>query len=422
MIKSNRGNGAIMEFYPREYYLKKIRPFYHDHELIKVLTGIRRSGKSTILNLIKMELESAGIQKEQIIDINLDKRGFKSIRTPEALEKKIDELSAGKDFYYLFIDEIQNVDGFEEIINAYREEGYYSIFITGSNSYLLSGELITKLTGRYLEFEIHTLDFAEYLDMKQFYQKPVNSNLLIELNDYILNGGFPYSLQLDDTDAKRTYIENVIREIIDKDIRRKAKVRHLSVFERVMNYVINNFGAPVNVKKIRKYFHDQEKININDNTIARYLQIMENAKVIKSCSRFDMKSKRSLSGEKKYYLADLSFFFTRNTDNRINYGLVLENIIFNYAESRNYSVSIGKIGKLECDFILRDNQMNYAYVQVSYTILASRETEDREYRPLEMIPDNYPKYVLTADYLLQKRNGIKHENIMKFMKDNRRFD
>ena len=411
-----------MEFYPREYYLKKIRPFYHDHELIKVLTGIRRSGKSTILNLIKMELESAGIQKEQIIDINLDKRGFKSIRTPEALEKKIDELSAGKDFYYLFIDEIQNVDGFEEIINAYREEGYYSIFITGSNSYLLSGELITKLTGRYLEFEIHTLDFAEYLDMKQFYQKPVNSNLLIELNDYILNGGFPYSLQLDDTDAKRTYIENVIREIIDKDIRRKAKVRHLSVFERVMNYVINNFGAPVNVKKIRKYFHDQEKININDNTIARYLQIMENAKVIKSCSRFDMKSKRSLSGEKKYYLADLSFFFTRNTDNRINYGLVLENIIFNYAESRNYSVSIGKIGKLECDFILRDNQMNYAYVQVSYTILASRETEDREYRPLEMIPDNYPKYVLTADYLLQKRNGIKHENIMKFMKDNRRFD
>lgn len=411
-----------MEFYPREYYLKKIRPFYHEHELIKVLTGIRRCGKSTILNLIKKELESAGIQKKQIIDINLDKRGFKSIRTPEALEKKIDDLSAGKDFYYLFIDEIQNVDGFEEIINAYREEGNYSIFITGSNSYLLSGELITKLTGRYLEFEIHTLDFAEYLDMKQFYQKPVSSNLLIELNDYILNGGFPYSLQLDEADAKRTYIENVIREIIEKDIRRKAKVRHPLVFERVMNFVINNFGAPVNVKKIRKYFHDQEKININDNTIARYLQIMENAKVIKSCYRFDMKSKRSLSGEKKYYLADLSFFFTRNTDNRINYGPVLENIIFNYAEIRNYSVSIGKIGKLECDFILRDNQMNYAYVQVSYTILASKETEDREYRPLEMIPDNYPKYVLTADYLLQKRNGIKHENIMEFMKGNKRFE
>ena len=411
-----------MEYYPRENYLKKIRPFYHDHELIKVLTGIRRCGKSTIFSLIKKELEDSGIEKEQIVDINLDKRGFKNIKTPAALEKKIDELAAGKEFCYLFIDEIQNVDGFEEIINAFREEGNYSIFITGSNSYLMSGELVTKLTGRYLEFEIHTLDFDEFLEIKSFYHKPVNPNLLVELNEFILNGGFPYSIQLDDIDAKRLYIENVIKEIIGKDIRQKAKVRHLSVFERVMNYVINNFGAPINVKKIRKYFHDQEKININENTIARYLRIMENAKIITACSRFDMKSKHSLTGEKKYYLADLSFFFTRNTDNRINYGPVLENILFNYAESRNYSVSIGKIGKLECDFILRDNQMNYAYVQVSYTILASRETEDREYRSLEMIPDNYPKYVLTTEYLLQRRNGIKHENIMDFMKENRSFD
>lgn len=411
-----------MEYYPREHYLKRIRPFYHDCELIKVLTGVRRCGKSTILNLIKKELEASGIKKEQIIDINLDKKGYKSIKTPEALEKKIEELAAGEGFYYLFIDEIQNVAGFEEVINAFREDGNYSIFITGSNSYLLSGELITKLTGRYLEFEIHTLDFGEFIEMKQFYQKTVNSNLIIELDEFILNGGFPYAIQLDDADAKRAYIENVIREIVGKDIRQKAKVRHLSVFERVMNFVINNFGAPINVKKIRKYFHDQEKTNINENTIARYLQILENAKIIKSCPRFDMKSKHSLTGEKKYYLADLSLFFTRNTDNRINYGPVLENIVFNYAESRNYSVSIGKIGKLECDFILRDNQMNYAYVQVSFSILASKETEDREYRPLEMIPDNYPKYVLTTDYLLQKRNGIKHENIMEFMKDNRRFE
>ena len=422
MIHLNKWNGGGMEYYPREHYLKRIRPFYHDSELIKVLTGVRRCGKSTILNLIKKELEASGIKKEQIIDINLDKKGYKSIKTPEALEKKIEELAAGEGFYYLFIDEIQNVAGFEEVINAFREDGNYSIFITGSNSYLLSGELITKLTGRYLEFEIHTLDFGEFIEMKQFYQKTVNSNLIIELDEFILNGGFPYAIQLDDADAKRAYIENVIREIIGKDIRQKAKVRHLSVFERVMNFVINNFGAPINVKKIRKYFHDQEKTNINENTIARYLQILENAKIIKSCPRFDMKSKHSLTGEKKYYLADLSIFFTRNTDNRINYGPVLENIVFNYAESRNYSVSIGKIGKLECDFILRDNQMNYAYVQVSYSILASKETEDREYRPLEMIPDNYPKYVLTTDYLLQKRNGIKHENIMEFMKDNRRFE
>ena len=411
-----------MELYVRENYLKKIRPFYHDCELIKVLTGIRRCGKSTILNMIKNELLAGGIREEQIIDINLDKRGFRSIKTPEELEKKIDELSCAGEQNYLFIDEIQNVDGFEEVINAFREEGNYSIFITGSNSYLLSGDLVTKLTGRYLEFEIHTLDFGEYLGMKQLYKKPVDPNQMLEFNEYILNGGFPYAVQLDDTDAKRAYVENVIREIIEKDIRKKAKVRHLSVFERVMSFIINNFGASINVKKIQKYFREQENTRINENTIARYIQILENAKIITRCSRFDMKSRKSLTGEQKYYLADLSLYFAQNTDNRINYGPVLENIMFNYAKSRNYAVSVGRIGSLECDFILRDNNMNYSYAQVAYTILASRETEDREYRPLEKIPDNYPKYVFTMDFLLQKRNGIRHENIMEFIKENRRFE
>ena len=411
-----------MELYIRENYLKKIRPFYHDCELIKVLTGIRRCGKSTILNMIKDELLTAGIRKDQIIDINLDKRGFRSIKTPDELEKKIDELSCRAERKYLFIDEIQNVDGFEEVVNAFREEGNYSIFITGSNSYLLSGELITKLTGRYIEFEIHTLDFSEYLGMKQLYKKPVDPNQMIEFNEYILNGGFPYALQLDDADSKRAYVKNVVKEIIEKDIRKKAKVRHLSVFERVISFVINNFGASINIKKIQKYFREQENTRINENTIARYIQILENAKIITRCSRFDMKSRKSLTGEQKYYLADLSLYFAQNTDNRINYGPVLENIMFNYAKSRNYAVSIGRIGNLECDFILRDNNMNYAYAQVAYTILVSRETEDREYRPLEKIRDNYPKFVFTMDYLIQKRNGIRHENIMEFINSNRRFE
>ena len=310
-----------MELYVRENYLKKIRPFYHDCELIKVLTGIRRCGKSTILNMIKNELLAGGIREAQIIDINLDKRGFRSIKTQDELEKKIDDLSCAGEQNYLFIDEIQNVDGFEEVINAFREEGNYSIFITGSNSYLLSGDLVTKLTGRYLEFEIHTLDFGEYLGMKQLYKKPVDPNQMLEFNEYILNGGFPYAVQLDDTDAKRAYVENVIREIIEKDIRKKAKVRHLSVFERVMSFIINNFGASINVKKIQKYFREQENTRINENTIARYIQILENAKIITRCSRFDMKSRKSLTGEQKYYLADLSLYFAQNTDNRINYGL-----------------------------------------------------------------------------------------------------
>ena len=160
---------------------------------------------------------------------------------------------------------------------------------------------------------------------------------------------------------------------------------------------------------------------ISEATAARYVKALLDAKIMYECPRFDLKSKKSLSGEKKYYLADLSFYFAQNTDNRINYGPVLENITYIYARSHDYSASVGRIGKLECDFILRDFEMQYYYVQVAYTIALSKETEDREYRPLEMIRDNYPKYVLTLDPLLQRRNGVKHANLAEFMKNGESF-
>ena len=161
---------------------------------------------------------------------------------------------------------------------------------------------------------------------------------------------------------------------------------------------------------------------IKRETVKRYIDALIAAKIIMECDRFDMKSRKSIMGEKKYYLSDLSFFYALNTDNRINYGPALENIVYTYALSKDYSVSVGRIGKLECDFILRDNAMNYAYVQVSYTILASKETEDREYKSLESITqDNYPKYVLTLDSLLQKRNGIIHANLISFVEENKSF-
>ena len=404
-----------MRYYKREKYLERIRPFYHDTEMIKVMTGIRRCGKSTIMEMIKAELIDSGIRKDQIIDINLDKRGFKSIKTSDELEERIDSLIHSEKKQYLFIDEIQNVKDFEPVINAYREEGIFSIFITGSNSYLLSGELITKLTGRYLEFEIQTLSFDEYEEMKRFYGIHVDTDPQREFDEYILNGGFPYAVRLEDAAARRSYVENVVREIIQKDIRKRNRIRHIDVFERVMNYIINNFGSTTNIKKIHEYFLKKENLSITEDTIARYVRILEDARIITKCSRFDMKSKRNLSGEQKYYLADLSLYFARNTDNRINYGPVLENIIYQYAKGKNYSISVGRIGKLECDFIVRDNQMNYAYIQVAYTILANKETEDREYIPLEQIKDNYPKYVMTTDRLLQRRNGIKHVNITDFI-------
>ena len=403
-----------MKLYKRENYLKKIRGFYHDADMIKVLTGVRRCGKSSLMQTIIEELKELGIPEGNLIRIDLDSRQYKDIKTPKQLESKIDEYADIHGLKYLFIDEIQSVKGFEEVINAFRGEGDYSIFITGSNSYLLSGELITKLTGRYIEFEMMPLSFEEYIDMKKFYGKEVSYNLTDELDRYLIEGGFPKTIFYDNPDDKRTYIKSVIGEILEKDIKHRVKIRNVSVFEKVQTYLINNFGSTTSLKSILKELH-KSGMNIKRETLNRYINILMDAKIIYECKRFDLKSKKSINGEQKYYLSDMGFYFATNTDNRINYGPALENVVFNYAKSKGYDISIGRIGKLECDFIMRDNMNNYGYVQVTMTTMLNRETEDREYAPLEMIKDNYPKYVLTRNDMIQKRNGIIHENIPQFM-------
>lgn len=404
-----------MGLYIREKYLKKIRGFYHDTEIIKVITGVRRSGKSCLMEMVKEELICGGVWRENIIFLDLDSRAYRKIKTADQLDTLIESFAKADGVKYLFIDEIQNVKGFEEVVNAYRADGNFSVFITGSNSYLLSGELATKLTGRYVEFELFPLSFDEYLDMKEFYGKKVGANLQIELNNYLNEGGFPKVVQYDDFADKRTYVKSVINEIFEKDIKKRVKVRNVESFNNVRNFIINNFGATISIKSLQEALA-KNGIEIKRATLARYIGALTQSKILYQCDRFDMKSKRALSGEKKYYLADISFYFATNTDNRINYGPALENMVYIYARSLDYAVSVGRIGKLECDFIFRDNNLNYSYVQVAYTISESKATEDREYVPLESIPDNYPKYVLTTDYLLQKRNGIKHLNLLELMK------
>ena len=409
-----------MELYVREKYLKKMRGFYHDTEIIKVITGVRRSGKSCLMEMVKDELLRGGIDPANIIFLDLDSKAYRKIKSADQLESLIDSLGRADGTKYLFIDEIQNVKDFEEVVNAYRGTGEYSVFITGSNSYLLSGELATKLTGRYVEFELFPLSFDEYLDMKAFLGKEVNVNLLIELNNYLQEGGFPKAMQYDDFADKRTYVRSVIDEIFEKDIRRRLKIRNVEAFNNVRSFIINNFGATVSVKSLQEALA-KNGIDLKHATLSRYIEVLLQSKILYQCDRFDMRSKRALSGEKKYYLADISFYFATNTDNRINYGPALENMVYVYAKSLDYSVSVGRIGKLECDFILRDNKLDYCYVQVAYTIGESKSTEDREYAPLESIADNYPKYVLTTDYLLQNRNGIKHVNLLEFMKNRSNF-
>ena len=409
-----------MQLYKRENYLKKIRGFYDADDIIKVITGVRRCGKSSLMEMIATEIAEKGVPEENIIYIDLDKRGYKHIKTSDALEQCIDERGTAVGLKYLFVDEIQNVAGFEEVLNGYRTEGDWSIFITGSNSYLLSGELVTKLTGRYLEFEMFPLSFGEYEGMKAYLGKTIDPNTQAELTNYILDSGFPRALFLDDPADKRRYVQGVIEEIFDKDIRKRVKIRKKDTFEIVRRYIINNFGATTSLNNICDELN-KSGLGIGKATVSRYIKALVDAKILYECDRFDMKSKRALSGEKKYYLADLGFYYAENTDNRVNYGSTLENMVYIYACSQDCAVSVGRVGKLECDFIIRNREMNYSYVQVAYTIALSKDTEDREYRPLESIKDNFPKYVMTTDYLLQKRNGIHHVNVIDFMKEGKGF-
>ena len=407
--------------YKRESYLEKIRPFYDLTEIIKVITGVRRCGKSCLMQLVAQELVEKGVPKENIVFVNLDRRRYRSITTADRLDSLIESMCTAEGKKYLFIDEVQNVDGFETVINGWREEGDVSIFITGSNSYLLSGELATKLTGRYMQFELFTLSFPEYLGMKEFLGKHTSADIMEEFNSYIVEGGFPLAVQLDTLSEKRAYAQEVIREIFTKDVSSRSRIQNRLVFERVRDYVINNFAATTSVKGIVDYLRNVEGISVKRETVHRYLKLLEEAKILYRCPRFDMKSKRSLRREEKYYLADLSFYFALNTDNRINYGPVLENIVYQHARRMGYSVSVGRIGKLECDFIVRDGiLMDYAYVQVAYTI-SDRETEEREYAPLEAIADGYPKFLLTCDTLTQRRSGIYHEYLPRFVSENRMF-
>ena len=398
--------------YPREKYLQKIRPFYNS-DIIKVITGIRRCGKSFILKAIINELLFSGINESQIIYIPLDRRGFKSITTPEQLEMKIAEKIADDGMYYIFVDEIQNVSGFEGVIHAYMEEGY-SVFLTGSNSYLLSDEISTKLTGRYLNFETYPLDFNEYLSMKEFHGQFRSSDVSQEFREFILNGGFPKTLEFSDMNSRQFYTRGIIDEIFEKDVKKRKRISNVPVFERVESFLLGNYAAPFSLGSLMDSL-ENEGFHTKPQTVRSYVEELQKAKLIYECNRFDLKSRKALHRDQKYYLADLSIYFSTNTDNRLSFGPSLENLVYIYLVSHDYQVSIGKIGNLECDFIVRDKNQSYAYIQVTYTLhgedaAATERLKEREYRPFRKIPDSYPRYIISLDEYRDQQEGVHHIN------------
>lgn len=403
-----------MQMYRREHYLAKLRPFYDDVGLIKVVTGIRRCGKSSLLCSVMDELRERGVAEGNICYINLDRREYQGVNTPEKLDVVIEHsLGQSASTRYLFIDEIQNVKGYEAIVNGWREEGDCSIFITGSNSYLLSGELATKLTGRYIELEMFTLSFSEYLGMREYLGLPPKPESQI-FQEYLTYGGFPKALEYEDLDAKAMYIQDVIGQIFNKDIAARKVVRHRDTFQRVQDYLINNYAAPTNLSGIVDYLKHGEGVTVKRETLANYVRLLESAKVLYKCPRFDLRSRRSLRGGEKYYLADPGIRFARNTDTRMSYGPALENALYVHLRSKGYEVSVGIIGKLECDFIVRKRE-RYAYVQVSMSV-QDPNVEEREFRPFTKLADGYPKYLFSLDQLPMQRDGVRHLNLMEFLR------
>lgn len=398
--------------FTREKYLTKIRPFYNS-DIIKIITGIRRCGKSSILKTIMNELQEQGVKESSIIYLPLDRRGFKNIKTLDQLEDKIESMIKDDGFYYLFVDEVQNVKGFESVIQAYVEEGF-SVFLTGSNSYLLSDEISTKLTGRYINFETYPLDFKEYIDMKKFFNREINIDIDKEFNEYILNGGFPKSIEFDGDDAKQFYTKEIVKEIFEKDVKTRNKITNIALFERVESCIINNYSSPFSISSFMNEI-SKSKVPCKATTVKKYIEDLKKAKIIYECNRFDLKSKKSINREQKYYLVDLSIYFSLNTDNRLNYGPSLENIVYLYLISNGYHVSIGKIGNFECDFIVRSSNNDYAYIQVTYSLHGDNQNstnkiKEREYRPFRSIKDGYPRYIISLDKYRDYQEGVHHIN------------
>ena len=393
----------------RERYLSRIRPFYRDADVIKVLTGVRRCGKSTILRQIIRELREEGVDSASLVYIDLDSKKHLGIKTSDALERLIDsEFGDCQGSRYLFIDEIQNVKDFEPLINAYRNDGA-SVFITGSNSYLLSGELTTKLTGRYIEFRIFTFSLGE---VKALYQ--ANSMAFIPsdaFQEYLMNGGYPKSFEYSDQESKSLYIRSVIDETIKKDILKSRKVRNKTLIGKLLDYILSTPGAEISSTSIADYLRS-EHVRTTPNTVNSYLDLIFSSKLADKCLRFDIFGKKALKTHYKSYVADISLhtsYPSRRHDLRM--GHILENIVFNELNSRGYDVQVGKLGDAEVDFVV-SNGRDIAYIQVTY-LIASPDTEEREERPLLRIVDNYPKYIISMDPIAVDRKGIKRLRLVE---------
>ncbi len=403
----------------RKLYMDKISSFINQ-DIIKVITGIRRCGKSYFFKLIIDELKEMGVNEENILLIDLELPEYNMIKSNSQLDEIVLEyLNSHEDKVYMFFDEIQNVEDWQISINSYFKLPDVEIFITGSNSKLLSSELSTYLTGRYVSIDMYPFSFIEFLDYKnELGEKPIMANeLKTELenyfDEYMAYGGFPIAISL--KDHKEIILNDLYSSILLHDIVERHGIRNVGLFNRIVKFLIENIGNPISAHSVYNYLK-HEISGISKPTIYNYLDYLEEAYVLSKATREDLIGKREITGSEKYYLMDLGFYKSQLEEKQQNTGHVLENIVYLELLRQDYKVTIGKINGSEIDFVCRKGN-GKIYVQVCYLINEDEEIIEREFEPLSKIKDNYPKYVLSMDKSDYSHDGIEHVNIIRFLKN-----
>lgn len=395
----------------REMYMSRIRPFIGT-ELIKVMTGIRRCGKSVMLELIKQELTESGVNPAQFISINFEDMNYSHLQTAKALHDEITQKAADIDGkVYLFFDEIQEVKDWEKCINSFRVSLNCDIYITGSNAKLLSGELATYLGGRYVEFIIYPFSYAEFMELYKTIT-PDESNQIC-FQKYILSGGMPYLANIRYADEpSKQYLHDLFNSVQLKDIVKRNKVRDVDLLERIIAYVMANVGTTFSAASLAKFLKSEQR-TVAPETILNYIKYCCDAYLFYQVKREDLQGKQILASNEKYYLADHGIREAVFGGNMKEINLTLENIVYLELLRRGYEVTVGRIGDKEIDFVCHKRN-DKLYIQVAY-LLASDDTIRREFGAYDNIRDNFPKYVISLDEFDMSRNGIKHRNIRDFL-------
>ena len=392
----------------RELYLNKIRPFI-DSDLIKVIIGIRRCGKSVLMKQIISEIKEKHVDDAHIIYLNFEDLQFSFIENEMDLYRYIKDKIQDEGKYYLLFDEIQNVNNFEKAINSFRATLNCSVFLTGSNGKLLSGELATHLSGRYVSFRIMPFSFKEMCKVKDISKDRVSEKDFME---YLNFGGMPQRFLMETESQVKIYLRDLYDSIVLRDIVLRSKVSDVDVLNRIVEYMVMNTSQTFSAKSISAYFESISR-KVSMDTIYQYLEHITNSLIFNKVMRYDIRGKKILTRSDKFYLSDLGFAKINNTGFKTEIGALIENVVYNELINRGYEVYVGKAVKGEIDFIVM-NDGEKSYYQALY-LLADEKVVDREFGAYESVRDNFPKYVLSMDKLDFSRDGIVHKNILDFL-------